>query len=131
MPSTEYRLWDEVQKEFVYFDLKRLVGHWSEIIFDPEEPSTQEGNRDGIAHLLKNAPLMQCTGAKDKNDKRVYEKDILRCPSNNHVGYFDYVVDDFDRFIYDRLECMVIPEEGEVIGNTCENSERLGSGKDG
>lgn len=141
MPSTEYRLWDEDQREFVYFDLRRLVGHWSEIIFDPEESSTQSGGHEGIADLLKNAPLMQFTNLRDKNDKMIFDGDIVRHHTNaiGEVKFGKYVTDnelndDVLAWVVELpLRWAALDPQGtwEIIGNIYENPELLGRGRDG
>jgi len=57
----------------------------------------------------KNCILMQCTGLRDKNNKLVYENDIVSFSLENHLGEIEYykstveLRDDFYWFA-DRLD---------------------------
>lgn len=85
-------------------------------------------NEWNIAYVDLNASR-QYTGRKDKDGRELYENDVLRLTSgNNSGGYYDYVIDDYDQFIYDDLEKMIIVQEGTVIGNIDENHELLEAG---
>lgn len=115
MRELKFRAWDE--DHFVYFDLRKLEGHWSAAVFD-----SANGNDvvDGDGkNLLESAPLMQYTGRKDKNGKEIYEGDVLDEPGR--LGH--YVIDDFDFFIYEVSESMFAPGDAEVVGNIHENPE--------
>ena len=85
---------------------------------------------------LENNILMQSTGLKDKNDKLIYEGDIVKFYFDNDeitgviswsyddsIGFYINTTDYFkDKYItdYDFLK-----EEYEVIGNIYENPELL------
>jgi uncharacterized phage protein (TIGR01671 family) len=135
MREHKYRIWDEKNKEFVYFNLRRLVGHWSGIVFDPEEPSTQSNGREGIAggeydevSLLGTAPLDEFTGRTDKNGKEIYERDIVEKYAPLHTA-----TDELSRFV-NIIEWNTESSGGgwswvesgvKVIGNIYENPELL------
>ena len=78
---------------------------------------------------IKDFELMQYVGCKDKNNKEIYEGDIVK--TKEHIGQIIYskgmffidVKGDFYLPIYNVLEFM------EVIGNIYENPELLESDK--
>lgn len=83
--------------------------------------------------------LMQCTGLKDKNDKLIYEGDIIRFKDNitingskAHIAVIEHN-EAFNAFMY-HAECMGLYTVNkaqnekfnvEVIGNIYENKELL------
>lgn len=86
-----------------------------------------------------NAPqptLMQCTGLKDKNDKLIYEGDIVRFHfdndeiiavvewDNNESRFYLNTTDYFgDKYVTDYE--ITKQEKYKIIGNTYENPELL------
>ena len=83
--------------------------------------------------------VMQCTGLKDKNDKLIYEGDIVKTwkfstgeISNKVVAWNEarcgcrlYTIDHFKRGIVFSPQSMVHVTTIEVIGNIYENPELL------
>jgi len=74
--------------------------------------------------------LMQYTGLKDKNDKEIYEGDIIKNYSKSFGAEFVIKEVKFTEFLmnygYDHYEMGEIAEEiYEVIGNIYENPELL------
>ena len=77
--------------------------------------------------------LMQYTGLKDKNNKEIYEGDIVKLRANHGIGVVKYY-DEWGAFVveYVKSKPLVVlgmsyyKEDIEVIGNIYENPELLG-----
>ncbi len=98
---------------------------------------------EGFRDFIKNVDLMQYTGLKDKNNKEIYEGDIIK-GSANVVGTGKVVFKEYDddeqysTFKHlgwcimfsvanhtDWATCSLADFVGEVIGNIYENPELL------
>ena len=114
----KFRAWDDIRNKFILPKnlVYRLDGHLFDRELDEEE---------------HNVELMQFTGVKDKNDKEIYEGDIVEFydpytksqhiteviwDDNNCRYAMKYTFVDFDFLITDEIE---------VIGNIYENPELL------
>ena len=88
---------------------------------------TEDGKCIGLANTLPNdLPWEQCTGLKDKNEKLIYEGDLIKSPSNSHVlevfRYIDgtYMTREYRKNGYNELPLyhFVAGEYGiEIVGN--------------
>ena len=119
MNETEFRAWDEPNKTMVYENTYCCdLG----ITFDGQVFC--DDSYYGIHN--SNFVLMQYTGFKDKNGRKIYEGDIIgNIPY--HYERYHYYIKDLDGFFFAKYDDqMHIPfEECEVIGNIHENPELM------
>ena len=115
MREIKFRAWDKEDKEIIYEALEiRNIGLGDGSVLIDER--TQKGNE-----LI----WMQYTGLKDKNDKEIYEGDVLKF-KNGCMGIVIYEapswgvdwggVKNFLGIFYDKTE---------IIGNIYENPELI------
>ena len=82
---------------------------------------------------FKDIELMQYTGLKDKNNKEIYEGDILKLRDNHGIQLVKYH-DEWSAFIVESQKDTSVgvlglyfdKEDFEIIGNAYENPELLG-----
>lgn len=82
---------------------------------------------------FKDVKLLQYIGMKDKNNKEVYEGDILKLRDNHGIQLVKYH-DEWSAFILESQKDTSVgvlglyfdKEDFEIIGNAYENSELLG-----
>lgn len=139
----KFRAWNTLVKKFSYFDKPEMQigtdGFDSGLIFPLSENSK--------LYMGEYSELQFCTGLRDKNDKLIYEGDIVEysCPAeycsdglhkcqkcyDNEIGIVSY---DEELALYEyRSEICQCPltdninteDELEVIGNIYENPELL------
>ena len=123
MREIKFRAWDKLNKE----------------MFNVESINFQERKvyRDIVSYRKFNdIELMQYTGLKDKNNKEIYEGDILSDGNNEKPykvifenGSFRTEFEgDFEEYSFDLID--VVAQGCEVVGNIYENPELLGDKND-
>lgn len=116
MREIKFRAWDKLNKE----------------MFNVEIMDFQERKlyKDSVSYCkFENIELMQYTGLKDKNNKEIYEGDILS-NENDEKSYkviFEngsFIAEfegDFEEYSFDLID--VVAQGCEVVGNIYENPE--------
>ena len=120
----KFRAWDKHLQCFI-LDLEFLSqGHWNmdgEPVFIAEcEAGDYHGCEDAFED---NFILQQYTGLKDKNDKEIYEGDIIKLHNGHTIKVEFYIEEnelDCSGYMFSSFGC-------EVIGNIFENPELLKS----
>ena len=112
---------------------KKIIGNVLGIDILHKEIFFSNEDVDCYEHVdFKNIELMQYTGLKDKNEKEIYEGDILSDGNDEKPykiifenGSFRAEFErDFEEYSFDLID--VVAQGCEVVGNIYENPELLG-----
>lgn len=129
MRKIKFRAWHKEKKimgEVLGIDILH-----KEIFFSNEDVDCYE-------HVdFKNIELMQYTELKDKNNKEIYEGDIVKLRANHGIGVVKYY-DEWGAFIVEYIKPRPLAvlgmnyykEDIEILGNIYENPELLGDKND-
>lgn len=133
-----YRVWVTTEKRMVFLD------DILDIDYENKEIVTQQvyfenglpDDRDVYCYDFDEIELIQSTGLKDKNDKEIFEGDILACETDNEVINLNVFWDEehalfmFESKKYNEQEPLAELVENntypfEIIGNIYENPDLL------
>ena len=121
----KFRAWQKTWEEMC--KVKRLR-------FDDEGNVTKAlvyGKTSGMNSSIDEIVLMQSTGLHDKNDKEIFEGDIVQFFDSLYTVFYNisegsYQLEPHDeRWVVDYMSNFSSEETFEIIGNIYENSELL------
>ena len=124
MREIKFRAWD---KE------KKIIGNVLGIDILHKEMFFSNENVNCYEHAdFKDIELMQYTGLKDKNNKEIYEGDIVKLRANHGIGVVKYY-DEWGAFVVEYIKPRPLTvlgmnyykEDIEILGNIYENSELI------
>ena len=124
MREIKFRAWHKEKKimgEVLGIDILH-----KEIFFSNEDVDCYEHTD------FKDIELMEYSGLKDKNEKEIYEGDIVKLRANHGIGVIKYS-DEWGAFVveYIKPRPLVVlginyyKEDIEILGNIYENSELI------
>ena len=125
MREIKFRAWHKEEKiigEVLGIDILH-----KEIFFSNEDVDCYEHSD------FKDIELMQYTGLYDKNEKEIYEGDIVKLRANHGIGVVKYY-DEWGAFVVEYIKSKPLAvlgmnyykEDIEVLGNIYKNPELLG-----
>jgi len=90
------------------------------------------GDHDGHFENFNKIDLMQYTGLEDKNNKEIYEGDIVKLRANHGIGVVKYY-DEWGAFVVEYVKSKPLAvlgmhyykEDIEILGNIYENPELM------
>ena len=124
MREIKFRAWHKEEKiigEVLGIDILH-----KEIFFSNEDVDCYEHTD------FKDIELMQYTGLKDKNNKEVYEGDIVKLRANHGIGVIKYY-DEWGAFVVEYIKPRPLAvlgmnyykEDIEILGNIYKNPELI------
>lgn len=159
MREIQFRAWDEQRKAMHYeFNFIQSFGegyNWIipiKPISNPEWVRDLQENITSAPHFREQFKLMQYTGLKDKNGKKIYESDLMRMYCGGTIGsdkeYQNCIIEwgthfneagfclkgtikNFNSYVKYTSDVLndKYARNSEVIGNIYENSELLDNAK--
>ena len=125
MREIKFRAW--LKEEKIIGEVLGIDILHKEIFFSNEDVDCY-GHTD-----FKDIELMQYTGLKDKNNKEIYEGDIVKLRANHGIGVIKYY-DEWGAFVVEYIKPRPLAvlgmnyykEDIEVLGNIYENPKLLG-----
>lgn len=131
MRTIKFRVWDKENKKMRYEDDQILITLERGLTY-LEKGCPDENGRDGGDFLCDNEAKdlipMQFTGLKDRNQKEMYEGDIVQTANGYYVLVY---IEEFAAFYYETIKgelhdkVSMYRRSNEVIGNIYENPELM------
>ena len=127
MREIKFRAWVKEKKEIFEVILINYVSKKVTYIVE------RTGHLLNIRHdKFNDIELMQYTGLKDKNNKEIYEGDIVKLRANHGIGVVKYY-DEWGAFVVEYIKHRQLAvlgmnyykEDIEILGNIYENSELI------
>ena len=133
----KFRIWHETMKQMHYNDfIVTATGYIAKLY--QENDYMMKFNQEDL-EFDKQCVVMQCTGLKDKNDKLIYEGDIVKIEYydfeiKHRIGIVEWEDDGFCITYHNPKDtkvsgCSLVDivngDKQEVIGNIYENKEIL------
>lgn len=128
MREIKFRAWHKEKKEIIDVEEIDFINEVINYIDNDYLNNRQEI----IGVYFEDIELMQYTGLKDKNEKEIYEEDIVKLRANHGIGVVKYY-DEWGAFVVEYIKLKKIAvlgmnyceEDVEVIGNIYENPELI------
>ena len=120
MCEINFRAWDIKEKVMCWVSIIDFEHRECVLVYPTKEYKEKTKSFDEIE-------LMQYRNLKDKNNKEIYDGDIVKSPNGELfvVKYDGYCLQPFHKFEYHRGAYSIPPEWFEVIGNVFEHPELL------
>lgn len=123
----KFRVWHLTEKRWLdpYLEEDPMINLFGEVLLFERPPIDAWTNME---YALKKLVIQQFTGLLDKNNKEIYEGDVLKNDINtvfqvvwNEDGFFTCQADTNNNWIF----CKKGIENSKIIGNIFENSKLL------
>ena len=133
MTETKYRFWDKENKSMIYDSDFLNVNSYGDVIYIDWDNDIVDKLSNHVKPCPKVIPLLS-SGVKDKNDKDIYNEDIIKIPNSK---MYSKVFFEAGCFMIENLSetCIKIrgkfekvsnnPLSQEVVGNIRQNPELL------
>jgi len=129
--NSKFRVWDKAKNKFLPFEKRNELA--LNIILLPTgqifwfNPSDKDNLYEDVTDKFD---VLFYTGVNDKNDKEIYDRDILKCEAQNYIGNVWFSNGSFMtncEGFGDHPISGTNPADFEIIGNTLQNAELLRS----
>ena len=113
-----FRAWDKKEKVMCWVSIIDFEHGECTLVYPTDEYREEDRSFDEIE-------LMQYRNLKDKNNKEIYDGDIVKSPDGKLFAVKEerYCLQPFHKFEYHRGEYSIPPEWFEVVGNIYENPD--------
>ena len=124
----KYRAWDRMRNEMNY---RVMVGNCDTDDENWTCPIIWIEERKKWLHFDDYGCIMQSTGLFDKNNKEIFEGDIVQFSDSLYTVFYDIKEGSYrlkphdDRWVIDYMSNFSSDESFEIVGNIYENKEQL------